>query len=805
MRYRLGFLVAIGFLFGQVAFGATELITNGGFEVSSGAPWQVSGALAAVPVVVNQPVAHSGNAYLQIGNVNGTNSQGVFQTITIPTNTLVARFSYFWGCSIGTSPNTDPTGADQFNSLIVLNGNGVSLDQQSSANIGYQPASIDLTGYAGKTVQIGFLVQELTLGFGVRTFFAVDDVSLVSFTPDDVPANDNFTSATLLATTTNISVLATNVLATKEPGEPKHAGAVGGHSVWWKWTAPGNGAVIINTSGSTFNTVLGVYTGTTVSNLTPVAANDDVDSGRGIFTSQVKTLVTAGTEYEIAVDGKGGASGVVQLNLSFSADTKAPTVAITSPKSGAKLTNSTVVVHGTASDNLAVAQVQFRLENAAGTNDYQNADGTNSWTATVTGLIPGPNTIRVRAFDTSSNQSVTPASTVTFVVVSPLTVNVTGSGTVTPNLNNTLQDVGTTLTLTAKPAAGQVFANWTGDTSATTAKLTFVMQSNMVLNANFVPNPFIPVTGGYQGLFLDTNGPVPQSSGAITLSLANAGSFSAKILLAGKSSSLSGQFSADGSFSNNIVRKGLTPLSVQLNLDFQNSIITGFVSDGTFNAQLLAAHVLTSAGTAAGSYTLLIPGSADGVAQPGGDGYATVKIAPTGAISLTGALADGSKITQKATLILGANWAFYVPLYAGKGSISGFLHLTNIVDNDISGDLLWAKLPAAGGTFYPGGFTFFSNPVGSTYHSPSQLWLANGNLANSFTNQIAMDSASKITSTNSTLKLKLTTSTGMFKGSVVNPDTGKAVPFSGVVLQNRNFGGGFFTGTNQTGRVFLGP
>src|SRR4051812_19283882 len=258
-------LVAIGFLFGRGAFGATQLITNGGFEVTSGTPWQTSGALANVPVVTNPALTHGGNSFLSLGNANGVVSEGVFQTLIIPTNTLVARFTYFWGGSIG----VDPAGVDQFNSLIVSARHGtVNLDQQLSANTGYQQATIDLTDYAGESVQIGFLVQALNAGIGVRTFFAVDDVSLLSFTSNDIPANDNFTNRLLL--TTNVSLIVTNIVATKEAGEPKHAGNNGGHSVWWKWVAPSNGIVTINTDNSTLDTLLAVYTGTIVSNLTQV-------------------------------------------------------------------------------------------------------------------------------------------------------------------------------------------------------------------------------------------------------------------------------------------------------------------------------------------------------------------------------------------------------------------------------------------------------------------------------------------------------------------------------------------------------
>ena len=44
---------------------------------------------------------------------------------------------------------------------------------------------------------------------------------------------------------------ASNAFATRESGEPMHAGEPGGKSVWWCWTAPGNGMVTISTEQST--------------------------------------------------------------------------------------------------------------------------------------------------------------------------------------------------------------------------------------------------------------------------------------------------------------------------------------------------------------------------------------------------------------------------------------------------------------------------------------------------------------------------------------------------------------------------
>jgi hypothetical protein len=133
----------------------------------------------------------------------------------------------------------------------------------------------------------------------------------------NAPANDNFASATTLSGST-ISVAGTNSSATKEPGEPNHGGNAGGRSVWYRWTAPSAGTVTIDTHGSNFDTLLGVYTGTSVSALTTVASNDDDPAG-GTATSKVTFAATAGTTYMIAIDGYGGVAGSLTLNVSLAA------------------------------------------------------------------------------------------------------------------------------------------------------------------------------------------------------------------------------------------------------------------------------------------------------------------------------------------------------------------------------------------------------------------------------------------------------------------------------------------------------
>jgi outer membrane protein assembly factor BamB len=155
---------------------------------------------------------------------------------------------------------------------------------------------------------------------------------------DNRPFNDDFAARAHLSGA-NIAARASNLGATGETGEPLHAGVGSGASLWWEWTAPAGGSVTVDTNGSAFDTVLAVYTGTALTGLAPVAANDD--SG-GSVTSRATFTAQAGVTYEIAVDGKAGATGLVLLNIGTvpANDAFASPVTLTGPSAVVTATNA---------------------------------------------------------------------------------------------------------------------------------------------------------------------------------------------------------------------------------------------------------------------------------------------------------------------------------------------------------------------------------------------------------------------------------------------------------------------------------
>ncbi len=218
--------------------------------------------------------------------------------------------------------------------------------------------------------------------------------------PPGAPANDNFANAIEITLTSNGTATVTgyDTNATKEPGEPKNPVNVGGRSVWWKWTAPATGAFVLDTKGSYSDTILAVYTGSTLATLTPVASNDDIKPG--IIQASLLTLnTTAGTTYYIQVDGYnstpidnyGADSSAITLNLTLT--TSAPFIT-TQPSSQTVTAGSNVTFSVAASGSGTLTyQWNFGGTAIAGATSSSvtlsnvSASNAGSYTVTVTNSL----------------------------------------------------------------------------------------------------------------------------------------------------------------------------------------------------------------------------------------------------------------------------------------------------------------------------------------------------------------------------------------------------------------------------------
>jgi hypothetical protein len=188
-----------------------------------------------------------------------------------------------------------------------------------------------------------------------------------------------------------------------------------------------------------------------------------------------------------------------QAAEALAADTVRPNLAFTSPSGNERLSNATVMAAGKASDGRGVAGVWLRLNDG----EWQLANGTTNWTAALQ-LTAGTNWLRAYAVDGTGNKSLTNSRSFFLVVKGLLTLQVFGDGIImevlrggalTPYLDGQPRELGRSYAVRALAGPDSIFAGWSGDVESGQATLTFLMRTNLFLQGNFIPNPFIGLKG----------------------------------------------------------------------------------------------------------------------------------------------------------------------------------------------------------------------------------------------------------------------------------------------------------------------
>lgn len=104
--------------------------------------------------------------------------------------------------------------------------------------------------------------------------------------------------------------------ATADPSEPPHCGIPAGSSYWLLYQPPTNGTITLDTIGSTFDTVLEMYTYdgalTSYADLISLACDNDTFGTNG--PARITVPVVKTRQYVVVVDGVNGAKGTAWLN-----------------------------------------------------------------------------------------------------------------------------------------------------------------------------------------------------------------------------------------------------------------------------------------------------------------------------------------------------------------------------------------------------------------------------------------------------------------------------------------------------------
>lgn len=292
----------------------------------------------------------------EVSNAGVPGGQSVWWEWVSPTNGVVA---------ISTA------GSDFNTTLGVYTGTSLDDLKEVKGNDNYSNQE-----GADQTSQLTFPATEGTRYFiSVDGYYSESGSIRLSLFPGDPPPNDTFALRAELKGFF-AKAIASNLNATveAEAGEPLLAftNSVGnvdassaGYSVWWTWTAPTNGQVKIFTTDIQFDTRIGVYTGSALGALQFVAGNDNRGGVPVDYSSFVKFPVTAGTTYQIEVDGNlyGGHSGVFTLNL---------------------LLERPPILLGATVEKHADGGIQFQVQGLPGvTYRIEHSDNMKEW-------IPGP-------------------------------------------------------------------------------------------------------------------------------------------------------------------------------------------------------------------------------------------------------------------------------------------------------------------------------------------------------------------------------------------------------------------------------
>jgi hypothetical protein len=237
--------------------------------------------------------------------------------ITNLTAAVASPASANWTPSANGIPSVPVTAfaIDPANSANLFAGTDIGVFNSSDGGATWSPYGTGLPRVAVFDMAIqnaNRILRVGTHGRGVWEILLSGGVTPSPTPTPTPPVNDNFVNAQVISGCGG-TIAGTNLLATKEPGEPNIAGNAGGKSVWYQWQAPASVDVTMTTIGSNFDTLLGVYTGNSVGGLTLIKDNDDIVNGVN-QQSTVTFTATAGTTYRIAIDGFNAALGNILLN-----------------------------------------------------------------------------------------------------------------------------------------------------------------------------------------------------------------------------------------------------------------------------------------------------------------------------------------------------------------------------------------------------------------------------------------------------------------------------------------------------------
>lgn len=337
---------------------------------------------------------------IQIGTATGTTYSDTTAAASTNYSYTVRAYDAAGNTSADSAPATVSTPAPDTTPPVISAVNAGPVSQTS--------ATITWTTDEPSTSQVNY---GATTSYGTSTTLSSALVTTHSQTISNLsPSSSYHFQVSSTDASGNNALSADNTFTTPDPAPDTTAPTV---SV----TAPANNATVSGTINLTASATDNV--GVAGVQFTLDGANIGTEDTTSPYSTSLDTKTIGNGPHTLAAtarDAAGNTATATTVNITVSNDLTPPTVTLTTPTDGTTV-SGTISVAASASDNVAVASVQFTLDgNNLGAADVTSPYSVNWDTTTV---AAGAHTLSAIATDTSGNTTTAAATTVT--------VNNTGS------------------------------------------------------------------------------------------------------------------------------------------------------------------------------------------------------------------------------------------------------------------------------------------------------------------------------------------------------------------------------------------
>jgi hypothetical protein len=200
-----------------------------------------------------------------------------------------------------------------------------------------------------------------------------------------------------------------------------------------------------------------------------------------------------------------------------------------------------------------------------------------------------------------------------------------------------------------------------------------------------------------------------------------------------------------------------------------------------------------------------------GVLDPTNDGFGALTIVKTGALTLSGTLADNTTFSEGVGVSKDGVWPVFAPLYKGHGMLIGWE--TNVIGPSGSpgttGTIYWVKAPTKD-TYFTNGLNLQTSGFGTNYVAPVpgsqyQVVFGGGTINPPLSNVLTVSAARQfVPAAGSPDKLTISLSTsGVITGKLLNPGDNTTLQIHGSFGNPTVGGSGFILDSDGQSDSFV--